>query len=411
MVSGRAKRTVTIDEIDLADADLYMRDDGHSVWELLRREAPIFWNKGGNARPSFWALTRYEDVLSVARDSDSFSSEKGNMLSALAAGGDAAAGRMLVVTDPPRHALLRQLVARAFTPRALERLEQAVNTTVDDLLNEAVSRGTLDFVGDVAARLPVSLICDLLGVPHEDRRRMLKLTTLAFASDEAYGGASMAAVREAHVEILLYYTQLAAERRRAPREDLVSILACGEVDGEALTDEEVVLNCNNLIIGGNETTRHAAAAGLLALIDHPDQWQRLKDDPSLLESAADEILRWTAPVMHVLRIARDDVEIRGQRICAGEAVTLWLASANRDEEVFPDGERFDIGRRPNRHVTFGVGAHVCLGAFLARLELRVLFRELIRRVERVELIGPAERIRSTFVSGIRRMPVELVRSS
>ena len=406
-MSPPASATSAPPAIDLGDPGLYARGTPHELWRRLRVESPVFWNAPHSGRPGFWALTRYEDTVQVLRDARRFSSEGGNMLSTLARGADPAAGRMLVVTDAPRHLKLRQLLARAFAPRTLERLEQTMRATARALVAKAVEQGECDFVADVAARYPVAVICDLLGVPRADWPLMLELTSVAFASDEEPGGETPSAVRAAHSRILLYYAQLADERRRQPRDDLISVLAGAQIDGIPLTTEEILLNCDNLIIGGNETTRHAAAGGLLAFAELPGEWRRLQRDRGLVPSAVEEILRWTSPVMHVLRVAREDVEVRGSTVAAGEPVTVWLAAANRDDAIFAEPGRFDVGRAPNDHLTFAWGSHVCLGAFLARLELRVLLEELLARVRVSTLGGEPERVASTFVCGLKRLPLSL----
>ncbi|MFD0631685.1 cytochrome P450 [Catenulispora yoronensis] len=227
---------------------------------------------------------------------------------------------------------------------------------------------------DVASVLPLSVICDMLGVPRADWPFMLRSTRVAFGESDSDPLERL----EAHAQVLEYYQDLVAERRRRPREDVISTMAGGSVDGVPLTDEEIFLNCDGLISGGNETTRHASVGGLLALIDRPDQWRAASAAPEGLDAVADEILRFTSPAMHVLRTPCQDTEIGGQAIRAGEPVTVWMPSANRDEAVFDDPDRFDGARHPNPHLAFGMGPHHCLGATLARIELRVLFEELLR---------------------------------
>ncbi len=395
--------------VDLAELDLYEFGDPDAVWARLRERAPVYRNPG-TGTAAFWALTRYADAVTVYRDAKTFSSERGMVLGADTGAGDPAAGKMLVSTDPPQHPKLRKIVNRAFTPRTMSRLEQTVRDTVGQLLARAIATGGCEFVDDVAARLPVAIICDLLGLPRADQDWMYHLTSTAF------GGGDPASVTEvstgdrlaAYGEIFDYYRELAEQRRRAPGEDLISILAHGEIDGRLLDVEEVLLNCTNLIIGGNETTRHAAAGGLLACMAHEDAWRRLRDDPTTVPTAVEEILRWTTPGMHVLRTATTDTELAGQRIRAGEKVVVFNAAANRDPEVFDDPQTFDITRAPNKHLTFGQGGHFCLGSALARIELTVLFEELARRVRRVEHTGPVHRVRSRVLRGVRALPVRLV---
>jgi cytochrome P450 len=275
--------------------------------------------------------------------------------------------------------------------------------TVRAILDQALHDGECDLV-DLGARLPVSVICDLLGVPEADWGFMLDRTMTAFS---AAADTSRLARAQAHADILGYYAQLAARRRKEPADDLVSALVQGQVDGRPLTDEEVFLNCDGLVSGGNETTRHATVGGILALIDHPGQWRRLHDDEGILGTAIPEILRWTSPAMHAKRTATRDVQLGGQEIKAGQAVTIWPPSANRDPSAFPDPGAFDVGRTPNRHVTFGAGEHHCLGAALAQNELRVFFSEFTRRVGKAERAGTVSLLPSCLVQGYRSVPAVL----
>ncbi len=395
-------------DVDLSDPGLFATGDPHAAFARLRDSPGLYWNRERSG-PGYWAVTRYADAVAVYRDTASFTSTRGTILGPNRGAADPAGGRMLVMTDPPYHGRLRAVLGRGFTPRIVQRLERRLEAEVRVLLERAVRAGRCDFVADVAARVPVVLICEMMGVPQADWELMYRLTSAAFSSDVPEAGASAAAVRaaSAHAEILGYYANLLAHRRRDPREDLVSVLATAEVEGRRLSDRDVLLNCDNLIVGGNETTRHAAAGGLLALVQHPGQLERLRGDPALLEAAVEEVLRWTTPGMHVLRTAAAGAVVGGQSVGEGQQVVVWNISANRDEPAFPDAGAFDVGRRPNRHLAFGVGEHFCLGAALARMELRILFGELAARVASVELLGPAERLRSSVVCGLRRLPVAL----
>ncbi|WP_028183225.1 cytochrome P450 [Salinispora arenicola] len=401
---------VDLAEPDLADPDLYAEGDPDAEWAWLRAHRPVYRNPAG-ATAEFWALTRYRDALQVYRDPSTFSSERGMVLGVDPVAGDPAAGRMLVVTDPPRHPKLRRIVSGIFVPRTMHRLEGRVRSLVDQLLHRVVGgAGRCDFVNDVAARLPVAIICELLGVPADEQDWMYHLTSTAFGGGDPAGSAEVSAVEraEAYGDILLYYGELAAERRRRPGDDLVTLLVHADLDGEPLDVEDVLVNCTNLIIGGNETTRHAASGGLLALAQRPELWRRLRETPTAVPTAVEEVLRWTTPGMHVLRTATRDTEIGGVPIRAGERVVVWNAAANRDEDVFADPQRFDIDRSPNRHIAFGQGGHHCLGAALARLELTILFEEMAKQVTNVRLTGPVRRVRSCVLRGIRALPVELV---
>jgi cytochrome P450 len=375
----------------------------------LRENAPVYWNAEVDG-PGFWALTRYDDVLAAYRDPATFSSARGNILNTHRGATDPGAGKMLSMTDPPRHTKLRQLVNRSFSPRAVAALESTLRPKIRELLAQAIASGPCDFVDAVAAPIPVLATCLIMGVPEEDWPYVFELTRAAFSPDESeYGATTRMAGRSslAHSELLLYCAELVAGRRREGGDDVVSILASATIDGVPLTNEEIVLACDNLIVGGNETTRYAAAVGLLAFADHPREWQAVKDDPELAPLAVEEILRWASPAMHVLRTLTRDVEIRGATLRAGDTVTLWNASANRDEAIFPNPDLLDVRRRPNRHLALGSGEHFCIGAGMARLELRVLLEELARCAPAFEIRGPVERLRSTLIRGLKHLRVTL----
>lgn len=392
----------------MADPSLYEFGDPDRVWAFLRCHAPVFWNPETSG-PGFWAVTRHRDAVTVYNNVELFTSERGMMLGRNRSGGDPAAGRMLVVTDPPRHTKLRRIVGRPFTPRMMRRLEQGIRSSVVRHLDHAVAKGTCEFVSDVAARIPVSVICDLLGVPRDDWEWMHHLTSVAIGSGdpEADNEVTPAARAQAYTDILLYYTELVSDRRRKPADDVVSTLVGGNIDGLPLSDEDILLNCTNLVIGGNETTRHAASGGVLAFAERPQEWDRVRQDPDRVATAVEESLRWTTPVMHLMRTAVRDVDIGRQRVRAGDTVVVWNGSANRDEEVFENPQTFDACRRPNRHLAFGIGEHYCIGAALARLELKVLFEEMRTRVTSIELAGPVDRVPSIVLRGIKRLPLQL----
>ncbi|HVD90507.1 MAG TPA: cytochrome P450, partial [Jatrophihabitantaceae bacterium] len=303
-----------------------------------------------------------------------------------------------------RHAKIRRVISSAFTPRMAARLELTMRETVRAELSALPDGEPCEFT-DVASVLPLSVVCQLLGVPEADWAFMLRCTKIAFGESDSDPMDRL----EAHADILTYYQDLLAERRRRPQDDVISAMVHGTVDGVALTDEEIVLNCDGLISGGNETTRHASVGGLLALIHDPVQWQSAAESPTEMDTLVNEILRHTSPAMHVLRTPRQDVEVAGQLIRAGEPVTVWLPSANRDDEVFTDAHRFDRTRTPNNHIAFGVGPHYCLGATLARIELRVLFGELLATFAGGEPAGPTRRLCSTLIWGYESTPVLLRR--
>ncbi|WP_433442473.1 cytochrome P450 [Nonomuraea sp. CA-141351] len=384
-----------IDELDLLDPRLHAAHDLTPVWRWLRANDPV------RRHERFWSVTRHEDVLRVVRDPATFTSLQGNMLRTLLRGHDPGAGKMLVVTDGPAHTRLRRLLTPGFGPRTLGPVTRSITAATRELLGALVRRGGGDFVTEVAAQVPLRAICELLGVPEQDRQRVLELTNEAMLGESDGGGTGVPA-RIAQSEILLYYTRLAAQRRAAPGDDVISLLVAGD-----LTEEEVLLNCYNLIIGGDETARLAMAGGVLALATYDEQWARLRADPELIGTAVEEILRWTTPAAHVGRAATRDAELAGRRIAAGDVLALWTASANRDEAVFDDPGRFDVGRSPNRHLTFGYGPHFCLGAQLARAEITALLAELRASVRAIEVTGPVTWLPSNFINGIGSLPVAL----
>lgn len=409
MVTRPAVDVTAIDEIDLLDPRLHASRDLSGLWRWLRRHDPVRWQRVGSAQvPGFWSVTRHADVLAIVRDPDRFTSLSGNMLSTLLRGADPGSGRMLVVSDGPYHAALRRLLLGGFGPRALGAVTGSISRATGELLAGMLARGGGDFVAEVAAQVPLRAICELLGVPEAERSRVLDLTGRAMLADDGTNLGLEA--RIAQSEILVYYTGLAAQRRDTPGGDIISLLVSGTVDGRPLTEEEVLLNCYNLIIGGDETARLALAGGMLALATHRDQWARLRADEGLVDSATEEVLRWATPAAHVGRRVLVDTELHGRRLVEGDVVTLWAASANRDDDVFADADTFDVARRPNRHLTFGYGPHFCLGAQLARAEIRALLTHLRSTVASVEVSGPVRWVPSNFVTGVRELPVTLVRT-
>lgn len=392
-------------EIDLADSRLHSEYDLTDVWRYLRTREPVYWQRPASGRPGFWVISRYADVAAVFRDDAGFSSARGNVLDTLLAGGDSAAGRMLAVTDGKQHAELRAVLLKAFAPRALEHVIRSVRTGTRRLLEDALRRGDGDFASEVASNIPISAICDLLGVPASDRMHILSLTSSALGSE--FGVLTDVDAWSAKNEILLYFAELARSRRESPYSDIVSLLVTSEVGGRPLTDEEIIFNCYSLILGGDETTRLAMIGGVLALIENPEQWKALREGAVTVESAVEEVLRWTTPALHAGRTASRDVELGGKRIAAGDIVTIWNSSANRDESVFTDPERFDLARTPNKHMTFAYGSHFCLGAYLARVEVGAVLEGLREMASEIEVVGPIRRIYSNFLSGVCSLPVAL----
>lgn len=396
--------------IDLTDLDLFVHGDPHAAWKLMRAQAPVYWHERAPG-PAFWSITRYEDALKVYHDPATYSSERGMALSFahnLPPEAQTGFGQMLILTDPPRHTKMRQIINRRFTPRAIAPYHPHVRKIAADIIDRVAGAGRCDFVVDVAAKLPTAVICEMMGIPPADWELMFAIANMSIGSEDPEyqdGRSADETGRQAELEAFGYFSRLVEQRRQSPGEDLVSALVFGEIEGEKLTDMEVLFNCFLLIIGGQETTRNATSGGLLALLEHPGEHARLRRDPALLPTAIEEVLRWTSPITHLMRTARRDGELGGHRIRGGERVVVWNASANRDEEVFADPYRFDISRRPNDHLAFGHGEHFCIGANLARLELSVMVEELMRRLPDIELADEPERLRSNLVAGIKHMPV------
>ena len=404
---------LTLDTIDLVSPDLYVqRGYPHDDWALLRREAPVFKYQRPNVDP-FWAITKHADIVSVSARPELFRSTQRLFVVPHEPGmpsPDEPILRQLLNMNPPEHGAYRVIVGRRFTPRAVQQLKLQIEQIAAEALDAIVDRTECDFVTEVSAKLPLAVIAEMFGIPRSDWAMMFRLSNAMIGpADPEYGGSESIkeTLEQARLEFFQYFSQLCEDRRKNPRDDLASALVAGHVNGEPLPIFELLSYFALLIVAGNETTRNATTGGLLALIENPDQWARLKKDPSLLKPAVEEIVRWTTPVIQFARTATEDTEIRGQKIKAGESVCLFYPSANRDEEVFEEPFKFDIGRNPNPHIAFGIGEHFCLGANLARLELEAIFRQIVDRMEYAELAGPVSRLRSSFVGGIKHMPIKM----
>ncbi|GGS10001.1 cytochrome P450 [Streptomyces sp. JS01] len=386
--------------VSLVDPELYATGDPHPVWRWMRDHDPVRRHEAGEY-PAFWSVTRYEDVRTVYQDAKVFSSAQGILLRPRSHGRDPGGGRTLALTDPPRHKALRSLVADWFTTRSVRALEDAMRGAVRQVVTRAAGLGTCDFVTDVAARLPLYVICRLMGVPDHEQEMLFALTSRAF-------GAGEPEVRSvAHQEIMAYFVELMYRRMDRPEDDLVSALVNGEVDGELLTEEDILLNCDNLLVGGTENVRLAVAGGMKTFLDRPDAWERLRADRGLMPTAVEEVLRWTSSATHIMRTVTEPVMLRDRPLEAGDRVVLWTPSANRDERHFADPDLFDIARRPNRHLALGAGTHFCLGAMMTRTEMRILFTELLDSVRSIEQTGPAVPLSSIVVNGLESLPVRI----
>lgn len=389
---------------DLADPHTFADYDLPALWRKLRADDPVYWNGPTANRPGFWAITRYADVLAVYKDTVGFTSERGNVLTTLLQGADSASGRMLAVTDGPRHRAIRALMLRSFSPRLLDSVVAKVRARTKKLMAAHLG-GEIDFATDVADHIPINTIGDLMDVPEADRPQLVdwnNRTLSRYSAEDTEMEEWLA-----RNEILLYFGDLAARRRRDPGDDVVSALATGEVEGGPLTDDEVVFNCYSLILGADESSRMSAIGAVLALAEHPEQWRALRTGAVGQDIAVDEVLRWTTPAMHFGRRAIADVPLGDQLIRDGDVVTLWNSAANRDESVFPDPERFDLARTPNKHVAFGHGPHYCLGAFLGRAHVGAVLEALRDQVTDITVTGQPRRLYSTFVHGWSSVPVAL----
>ena len=316
--------------------------------------------------------------------------------------------RQLLNMDPPDHAIYRRVTSAWFTPRSIERRRDEVERITRDLLDALAGRERVDFVEDFVAPLTLSVLADMIGVPRDDWSRLFRWTQESAGSTDPeyqHGSSASDAMRAAIGAMNAYFMELVAERRLEPRDDIVSVLAAAEIDARPLPDFELLSYLSLLVVAGNETTRNAASGGLLALVENPEQWARLRADPGLVPTAVEEVVRFTSPVIQFCRTPVEDFELHGQQIRAGESLCLFYPSANRDEAVFEDPDVFRVDRRPNPHVGFGIGEHFCLGASLARLELRVIFEQLAARLEHIELDGAYERMRSSFLGGMKRLPI------
>jgi len=405
---------LTLDNIDIISNQTYA-DHGypHEAWALLRRQAPIFRYERPGVVP-FWAVTKYEDLVYIGKTPEIF--ENAPRLAVFpdfeTAGGQPPPVRHLLNMDPPDHAAYRRLISGYFTPRAVQRLRAGIEQITRELLDEVMGDAEMrdgDFVQLVSARLPLAVLADLLGIPREDWKLMFRWTNETIgAADPEYrleGETAEETGERARLALFQYYADMVEKRRKDPKEDIISVLANAKIDGDDVPWMELLSYFYVLVVAGNETTRNATTGGLLALLHHPQQLRKLRENPDLIDKAVEEIVRWTSPVIQFCRTPNRDVELRGQRIEAGQNLTLFYPSANRDEDVFEDPFSFKIDRDPNPHLAFGMGEHSCLGANLARLELRAVFAQLLPRLEHCELTGEPDRLRSSFVGGMKRLPI------
>jgi cytochrome P450/nitrite reductase/ring-hydroxylating ferredoxin subunit len=421
-VPGPSLDGLALDDVDLTDLDVWERGVPHDWLALLRRDAPVFWQPETEGS-GFWALTRYEDVVRVAKEWETFSSELGGTSLQDLTPAELAARRSMIDTDPPPHTRMRALVNKGFTPRVVNAYEERIRGLAREIIHRAVAEGEFDWVESVAAELPMWVFSEIMGLPVEDRRLIIEL------GDKLLGNTDPEVVGEEYVaeralkdpalrklpfsspfalDLIEYGRRLGEARRHDPRDDITTKLVEAELDGSRLSEQEFGTMFILLTTAGNETTRHTISLGLVDLITHPDELERLVADPTLAATAADELLRRAHPVHHFRRTATKDVVVHGRRIARGDKVTIWYAAANYDDRQFPDPYRLDVGRTPNKHVTFGLGGpHFCLGAHLAKLEIRVWLEEMLPYLPRLELAGDPVRLRSNFFNGVKRLPVRV----
>jgi cholest-4-en-3-one 26-monooxygenase len=395
-----------LDGIDLL-ASTWGRGVPHDQFDLLRAEAPVFWHPEPDG-PGFWAITRHEDVRAVSRDSEIFSSELGATFIPDQTEEAMAQLRLTILNmDPPKHNRYRRLVSRGFTPRVIAKLVEDIERRAVAVIDNVCENGQAEFVEEIAAQVPVQMICEMIGLEKEIWPRMFEISNVLIGSrDDPDFQAVEGQQEEAAMEIYALCDAVAADRRVNPRDDIMTALVNAEVDGERLDDLELNLFFVTLVVAGNETTRNLINHSLLAMIDHPEAAQQLRDQPELWDTAVEEMLRWGSSIHNFRRTVRHDTELRGVQMRAGDKVVIYYASANRDEDVFVDPHRFDVGRTPNDHVTFGGGGvHYCLGASLARAEIRATMREVVQQLPGIQLAGEPSRLTSDFVNGIKRMPV------
>ncbi len=399
---------MTPDGIDLLDLDRFVRGEHHDMFRRLRAEAPVSWHTEPNG-PGFWNVVKHADLVEVNRDVHTFSSEVGGVnifdFEEPEAGGMDPRGLMMLYMDPPKHTRYRLLVNKGFTPRMIGLLEQYLTHRSTVIVDNIIERGSIDFVEDLASELPLQAIAEIMGVPQEDRRLLFEWSNPMIGADDPEYQTEDNGMATMH--LYAYVNELAKKRAADPRDDIVTKLINADVKGDKLSEIEFDMFMLLLTVAGNETTRNTTSHGMHALLTNPEQMAWLREDvEGRLDRAIEEILRWATPVLYFRRTVTTDTEIRGVPMKAGDKCAMWHISANRDEEVFDQPFTFDVNRWPNEHVAFGGGGpHFCLGANLARMELRLIFREVLTRIDGMQLAGEPKYLRSNFVRGIKHMPV------
>jgi cytochrome P450 len=396
---------IDLDAIDLTDPRLYSEGDAHSIWRALRLRDPVRWHPTSDSL-GFWSVCRFEEGDRVLRDHTCFTSQRGTLLNLLGKD-DPAGGRQMAATDPPRHTRMREPVQRALAVKSVSRHQDRIREEVRRLLVPAASGELFDF-GPAMMALPMAVTGTIMALPREDWPQLTRLTTMSIAPDDReymLDAGPTATLEAAHRELFAYFQDIVTQRRQSPGDDLISVLITMDAGGRRLGTGEILSNCYSLLLGANVTTpcvpttallQLAGTAGLADWIAHPE----------LVMSGVEEALRWASPAVHFMRHAISDVELAGQKIRSGDAVVVWLASVNRDEQVFPEPYRFDLRRRPNRHVAFGSGPHYCVGHSVARTSLRLLFEELLHMFDDIVVAGEPQHLCSNFVAGVKHLPIK-----
>jgi cholest-4-en-3-one 26-monooxygenase len=406
---------VQLKDVDLTNPDIFESGTPHETFKLLRNEAPVFWHEERNG-PGFWTITKHADLQMISKTPEVFSSEKMGAL--LAEPDESTLGilrNIMLNMDPPKHRQHRALINAGFTPRMVNALHAKIEGYVTEIIDAVIEKGECDFVEDLASPLPMLVICEMMGVPEEDRRRIYEIGNSMVGFDDPElqedGKPLEMAVTDGtdsqalFAEMFMYADKLREKALTHPEDNIAAALVNVEVDGEKLSKEEFQFFFMLLLIAGNETTRTVTSNGMIQLIKHRDQLDRWKNDMSLTNSAVEEILRFDPAVHCFRRQTLSDTVIRGQEISAGQKIALWYPAVNRDEDVFENPDVFDVGRTPNDHLSFGVGEHFCLGSNLARLELREIFKGLVSRIDDIDFREPPRRLRSNFINGVKEMQV------
>jgi cholest-4-en-3-one 26-monooxygenase len=400
-----------VSDINLLDLDRFTEGVPHEWFTYLRNNAPIYHHPEPDGR-GFWVFSKYEDVVAIGRDAKHFSSDqrRGGVVGLVDVAPDPnwEGGQLMLTMDPPPHTRHRRLVNRGFTPRMIGMIEAHIRDVTARIIDDAIAKGRVDFVVEAASELPLQVIAELMGVPLEDRHKVFDWSNRMIGSEDPEYSVSQEHVQQAQIEMFMYAQALADQKRKDPQEDIITKLLSADIDGDQLSEMDFNLFFLLLAVAGNETTRNAISHGMNAFLDSPDQYRLLVQNPELIDSAVEEILRWASPVLYFRRNVTEDIDYKGHQLKEGDKVSIWYISANRDEDVFKDPFRFDITRSPNEHVAFGGGGpHHCLGANLARMELKLFFEELTRKVPHVESHGQPVRLRSNFIGGIKHLPVTL----